>query len=273
MSLVLRLAATAILALGFALVVACVANPPASISPTIALTAGQSTVAAGAPTPPHRPRQHSTDHIEGLGEPIDAAHFIDSFPNHAQTLIQSPARVGINFDLSLTDASNITLERDGEPIAVGAPIFDSRKIYMSVAVPPASDDGLYLAKYHACLADGSCEDGQIGFRVDATGVKNFVDLRGQGEVMIHLTDVTYQPNQIIVSPGTMVTWVNDDPFDHFVNSDPHPSHNAFSDFNSLDIPPSRTFSFTFDKVGEYAFHCSAHVPQNMFGTILVRESE
>lgn len=273
MSLVLRLAATAIFALVLALIVACVANPPASIAPTIVPTPGQSTVAPGASTLPHRPRQHSINHIEGLGEPIDAAHFVDSFPNHAQTLIQSPARVGINFDLPLTDASNITLERDGEPISVGGPTFDPRKIYMSVKVPPASGDGLYLAKYHACLADGSCGDGRIGFRVDAAGIKNFVDLRGRDEVTIQLQDVTYQPNQIIVSPGTMVTWVNDDPFDHFVNSDPHPSHNAFPDFNSLDIPPSRTFSYTFDKVGEYAFHCSAHVPQNMFGTILVRASE
>ena len=47
----------------------------------------------------------------------------------------------------------------------------------------------------------------------------------------------------------------------------------FRRLNSLDVPPTGTYEFTFDKPGEYAFHCSAHVPQNMFGTILVRDEE
>jgi plastocyanin/methionine-rich copper-binding protein CopC len=216
-----------------------------------------------------RPRQHHTEHIEGLGEPIDAPHFVDSFPNHAQTLTQSPARVGINFDLPLTVESAITLERDGEMLETQAAEFDPRRIYMAVRVPPDQGDGLYVAKYRACFEDDSCSDGQIGFRVDAARVQSFEDLTGQADVTIQLKDITYQPHQIIITASTRVTWVNDDPFEHFVNSDPHPSHNAFPDFNSLDIPPTKTFSYTFEEPGEYAYHCSAHVPQNMYGTILV----
>ena len=249
-----------------ALIVACATNGTTLIVPTVAPTM----IAQAEPSPTHRPRQHSMNHIEGLGEPIDAPHFVDSFPNHSQTLTQTPRRIGINFDIPLTAASSITVEHSGKNIALAPIEFDSRKIYISAKLIDVNGDGLYLVKYRACFANEGCSDGQIGFQVDAAQAKNFVDLTQEKNVTIHLRDVKYQPNQIIVSQGTTVTWMNDDPFEHFVNSDPHPSHNAFPDFNSLDIPPQKTFSYTFNEIGEYNFHCSAHVPQNMFGTILVR---
>lgn len=255
-----------------ALFVACATNAP-PLTPNVSLSSLEQTrPASSEPSPTHRPRQHSGEHIEGLGEPIDAPHFVDSFPNHSQTLTQSPARVGINFDISLARASQISIERDGKKIEPGALEFDARKIFMSAALPPNQGDGLYFVKYRACFADDTCSDGRIGFRVESARVKNFLDLTHEKNVTIQLRRVKYQPNEIIVARGTTVTWVNDDPVEHFVNSDPHPSHNAHPKFNSLDIPPTGTFSYTFDKIGEYTFHCSAHVPQNMFGTIIVREN-
>lgn len=238
---------------------------PATVMPT-----GVPNTVVLEPNSTHVPRQHSGEHIDGLGEPVDAPHFVDSFPNHAQTLTQSPARVGINFDVALAAGSTLAVEKGGEALAAGNAEFDARRISMSAALPPDTGDGLYLVKYRACFEKETCTDGQIGFRVDSARVKDFLDLRGRDAVTIHLKDVTYQPNRIIVSRGTTVTWTNDDPFEHFVNSDPHPSHNAHPTLNSLDIPSTGTFTYRFDEAGEYAFHCSAHVPQNMFGTILVR---
>lgn len=253
-----------------ALIVACATNAP-PLTPSVSLaTPASTTIAQADSLPTHRPRQHSGEHIPELGNPIDASHFVDSFPNHSQTLTQSPARVGINFDRALASASQISIERDGKKVEAGALEFDPRKIFISVALPPNQGDGLYLVKYRACFADDTCSDGRVGFRVDSARVKNFLDLTHEKNVSIHLRKVKYQPNEIIVARGTTVTWVNDDPVDHFVNSDPHPSHNAHPKFNSLDIPPTETFSYTFDEIGEYTFHCSAHVPQNMFGTIIVR---
>lgn len=267
----LKLGSAFFLSALLALAVACATNSLSVPSTVPQATLPPSTNATVQPASAHPPRQHQGDHIAGLGDPIDAPHFIDSFPNHSQTLTQSPARVGVNFDISLAPTSTIVVEYNGKNLDVGKIEFDSRKIYMSAALPPGGSDGLYLVKYRACFANEDCSEGQIGYQVDAARVKNFVDLTGKKDVTIHLRDVTYQPNQIIITPGTTVTWVNDDPFEHFVNSDPHPSHNAFPKLNSLDIPPTKTFSYTFDEPGEYAFHCSAHVPQNMFGTILVRE--
>lgn len=84
------------------LAIACAAN---ALTPTPSVPTAMLAPTPNAKVQPistHPPRQHHGDHIAGLGEPIDASHFIDSFPNHAQTLTQSPARVGVNFDISLT---------------------------------------------------------------------------------------------------------------------------------------------------------------------------
>ena len=73
---------------------------------------------------------------------------------------------------------------------------------------------------------------------------------------------------IVVDRGTTVTWINQDGVEHFVNSDPHPSHNAVLDLNSKPLNEGDSYSFTFESAGEYGYHCSAHT--NMTGKIVVR---
>lgn len=259
---VMIFAASAALALSVACVVDATAVPPTPV-PTVAMATAES-------MPTHIPRQHSADHVPGLAEPTDAEHFVDSYPNHAQTLTQSPARVVVNFDFALDERSRIAVERDGAALDTGAVEFDARMISLTAALPAHAGDGLYRVKYRACVQDADCSDGAFGFRVRAADAQSFVDLTAQREVTVHLKNVKYMPANFIVRPGTKVIWVNDDPVEHFVNSDPHPSHNAFPKLNSLDIPLHGTYEFTFDTPGEYTFHCSAHVPQNMFGRIIVR---
>ena len=42
------------------------------------------------------------------------------------------------------------------------------------------------------------------------------------------------------------------------------------DLNSLDIGQGKSYSYTFGRAGEWAYHCSAHYPQGMVGSVLVR---
>lgn len=261
---------------GGAMLAAC--NPSssdakASVAPSAAAVSTNIPSAVPLPSPTHLPRQHEGDHIAGLADPIYAAHVVDSYPNHAQVLAASPARVVINFDVKLTSESTVTVEKDGKLVENGAPQFDDRRISMTSTLPPQQGDGLYVVKYRGCLSNGSCSDGEFGFKVDSSIAQSFVDLTGRSAVTIRIKDVMYNPAQLVLRRGTQVTWVNDDPFEHFVNSDPHPSHNAFPNLNSLDIQPSTTFEFTFDQPGEYAFHCSAHVPERMFGRIIVLDAD
>ncbi|MBM3947272.1 MAG: plastocyanin, partial [SAR202 cluster bacterium] len=72
------------------------------------------------------------------------------------------------------------------------------------------------------------------------------------------------------SQGTKVVWTNNEAVPHFVNTDPHPSHNNLPGLNSLDLREGQSYTFTFVQAGEWAYHCSAHYPQGMVGSVLVR---
>ena len=73
-----------------------------------------------------------------------------------------------------------------------------------------------------------------------------------------------------MSKGTKVVWTNGDGVAHFVNTDPHPSHNVLADLNSLDLAQGQSYSFTFTEVGEWGYHCSAHY-LSMVGRVIVQQ--
>ena len=106
--------------------------------------------------------------------------------------------------------------------------------------------------------------------VDDTSNSTYVNMTSQSQVTIRMKEIKFTPALVRVSPGTRVTWMNDDPIGHFVNSDPHPSHNAFPNLNSFEIGKGASYSFTFNQPGEWAYHCSAHFPANMFGRVIVQ---
>ena len=71
----------------------------------------------------------------------------------------------------------------------------------------------------------------------------------------------FEPAAIAVSPGTTVTWTNEDDFPH--------------DVSLLDgtkekraLPIGKSASITFANAGTYRYQCSIH-PQQMRGTIVV----
>jgi plastocyanin len=73
----------------------------------------------------------------------------------------------------------------------------------------------------------------------------------------------FEPAAIAVSPGTTVTWTNNDHFTHSVQ---------FLDGGLPNTPlvmdPGATATFVFDRPGTYHYQCHLH-PQNMQGTVTV----
>lgn len=73
----------------------------------------------------------------------------------------------------------------------------------------------------------------------------------------------FAPADIVVPPGTTVTWTNDDHFTHSVE---------FVDGGLPTTPllmdPGATATFVFAAAGLYHYQCSLH-PQNMKGSVLV----
>src|SRR3712207_5030096 len=74
---------------------------------------------------------------------------------------------------------------------------------------------------------------------------------------------SFSPNPVEVKVGETVTWINDDSGRHTVTS-------KDGVFDSGMMGTGQSFSFTFDKAGEYPYFCEPH--PNMVGTVVVTES-
>jgi plastocyanin len=73
---------------------------------------------------------------------------------------------------------------------------------------------------------------------------------------------TYDPVTVTVKAGTKITWTNTGAVLHTVTADDGHS------FDSKDIAPRATWSFTPMASGTYTYHCSYHAW--MKGTIIVQ---
>jgi plastocyanin len=74
---------------------------------------------------------------------------------------------------------------------------------------------------------------------------------------------SFSPNPVEVKVGETVTWINDDSGRHTVTS-------KDGVFDSGMMGKGQSFSFTFDKAGEYLYFCEPH--PSMVGTVVVTES-
>lgn len=78
-------------------------------------------------------------------------------------------------------------------------------------------------------------------------------------MIVSIQSFSFDPGTITVMAGSKVTWVNNDTVSHSVKSDT---------FNSPDMAPGDTFSFTFDNKGTYSYSCGVH--PFMKGTVVVQ---
>lgn len=80
---------------------------------------------------------------------------------------------------------------------------------------------------------------------------------------IAIQNMAFNPTTLTVPVGTTVTWKNLDNVTHHIVSDT-------GAFESSDLTNGQTFNFTFNKAGNYPYHCSIH--PSMTGTIIVTAS-
>ena len=206
-----------------------------------------------------------------LPDMIVAPHFVDSSPAHGDVLAKLPEEIVLNFNFNLNPNSSIALTRDGEPAAIGSVAISPNQLSMRAPITEISTDGVYQVSYTACWPDGSCHEGSIAFIVDATTIGEYKDLRGQSAVTIRMIDgLRFDPARIIISPNTTVTWINGDSTIHFVNTDPHPSHNVLEDLNSSSLNQGESYTYTFKASGAWGYHCSAHYNLEMVAQVIVQ---
>jgi plastocyanin/methionine-rich copper-binding protein CopC len=206
-----------------------------------------------------------------FANPKKGAHFETSTPEHGSTLAAVPVDVVLNFNFDLADNSTIEITKDGKDYGTGDASVDSNKLGMRRKMDFGAPDGVYTVKYNGCWPDRTCHDGHFQFAIDSGLLNTYEDKRGQAEVTIKMSQIKFQPMNIRISPGTKVTWVNDDDEQHYVNTDSHPAHSHVLDFNSKALAKDESYSFTFNSLGAYPYHCSAHAA-DMSGNIVVEQS-
>jgi plastocyanin len=78
---------------------------------------------------------------------------------------------------------------------------------------------------------------------------------------VNIHDHAFDPDQIIVDPGTTVTWVNkEDSIAHTITADD-------GSFDSGTLNPGDSYSVRFDGSGQVAYHCKLH--PDMTGRLIV----
>ena len=202
--------------------------------------------------------------------PKKSAHYESNTPAHEAILAAPPLNVVVDFNFDLSAKSTLEITFEGKNYATAPASVDENKLALRAPMDPNASDGLYTVSYNACWPDNTCHDGSFQFGIDRRVSRDFADERGKKNVTIKLTNTQFAPSSVRVSAGTTVTWVNDDAVEHYVNTDSHPAHTFFPAQNSKLLKKADTFSLTFDSVGAYPYHCSAH-EATMRAMIVVEE--
>ena len=84
--------------------------------------------------------------------------------------------------------------------------------------------------------------------------------RSDGGGQVTIDNFTFSPPTLTVAKGTAVTWTNQDDIPHTVLS--------AGKFKSKALDTDDKYSYTFAKVGTYAYYCSIH--PKMVGKIVVQ---
>src|SRR5437868_1317093 len=75
-------------------------------------------------------------------------------------------------------------------------------------------------------------------------------------VTVSVQNMQFSPQQITVSAGTTITWVNQESTTpHTTTSD---SQTGSEHWNSGNLNPGQSFSHTFTAPGTYTYHCTYH---------------
>ena len=81
---------------------------------------------------------------------------------------------------------------------------------------------------------------------------------------VHIQNFMFVPASLTVTPGTTVTFVNDD-------NEPHTVTSTVKAFDSEGLDTHQTFTQTFAKAGTFLYFCEVH--PYMHGTVIVKAAQ
>ena len=114
---------------------------------------------------------------------------------------------------------------------------------------------LPIAIFMTLLAAGCGKD-------NPTSSNNTPPPDGNPGTIIVISNFTYSPSSITISPGDTITWRNDDAVGHTVTSD------SGSELNSPLLSQGQTYQHIFSSAGSFPYHCTVH--PNMTASVTVQ---
>lgn len=81
---------------------------------------------------------------------------------------------------------------------------------------------------------------------------------------VSIANMAFNPADITVKKGTKVTWTNNDNIAHTVTESDNKGGPS-----SPEMAPGSSYSFTYDQIGTFSYHCSIH--PDMTGTVTVTQ--
>ncbi len=90
--------------------------------------------------------------------------------------------------------------------------------------------------------------------------------------VIEITSAGFSPQNVTISAGDKVGFVNRDSAPHWPASAPHPAHTDYPGFDALKgLAQNEVFTFTFNQAGEWKYHDHLNCCTNpaFFGTVIV----
>jgi plastocyanin len=91
-----------------------------------------------------------------------------------------------------------------------------------------------------------------------------------GAAAVRMHDIAFLPQVLTVTPGTTITWTNEDGMVHTVTSGTTTDDAVWT--SSPGIPPGGTFSVSLRKPGSYHYYCKVHLySPAMHATIIVTQ--
>ena len=117
----------------------------------------------------------------------------------------------------------------------------------------------------ALLATSACSSGKS----NTPATQAPVSYLGRKLVQVAARNDLFSPSAILVSPGTTVTWVNDDTVAHDVKKAASALDFAGNfGVDAAHFGPGARYSYTFAKAGHYPYVCTIHAA--MTGSVTVQ---
>jgi len=89
---------------------------------------------------------------------------------------------------------------------------------------------------------------------------------------VEMKNVSYDPMEVAVEPGTTVRWVNRDGVPHDVDSGQFNDGAADWGLDSDTVSEGGVITYTFEAAGTYEYFCSVHGKDSMCGVVLVGDA-